>query len=145
MIYPLKNWETAKRGYKFGQKTFYSLHHLGVDHIVPEGTPIYAPIDCEIIFSGAGIQGGNTIWAKFSDEQFGILIMRFMHLKKMMTRGKYKEGDIIGYTGNTGKFTNGAHLHTDISLQKVQINSFKNFIDPEKYFLERVKNKIPKK
>jgi murein DD-endopeptidase MepM/ murein hydrolase activator NlpD len=142
MTYPLKNWEKAKRGYIFGQKTFYSSRHLGVDHIVPEGTPVYAPFDSEIVFSGTGVQGGNTIWVKFSDELLGWLVMRCMHLSKLMPKGKYKEGDIIGYTGNTGKFTSGPHLHTDISRQKVQINNFKNFIDPEKYFLERAKNKI---
>lgn len=142
MTYPLKNWEKAKRGYVFGQKTFYSSRHLGVDHIVPEGTSVYAPLDCEIVFSGTGVQGGNTIWVKFSDEQLGWLVMRCMHLSRLMPKGKYKEGDIIGYTGNTGKFTSGPHLHTDISRQKVQITNFKNFIDPEKYFLERAKNKI---
>lgn len=135
MIYPLKQWETAKRGYRFGEKTFYHSLHLGVDHIVPEGTPVYAPIDCKIITSFNGPQGGNQIHAVFKDPQYGILVMRCMHLKELSCPiGAYKEGDIIGYTGNTGQFTKEPHLHTDISRGKLKLKDFNNFIDPEKYF-----------
>lgn len=134
MIYPIKNWPTAKRGYRFGEKTFYSPHHLGVDHVIPIGTEIFAPCDCEIIYARSGVQGGKTIWISFVDSELGQLIIRFMHLDRMMAKGKYKEGEVIGYSGNTGKYTTGPHLHTDISLSKVKIKDFNNFIDPEKYF-----------
>jgi len=134
MLFPLKNWIKAKRGYKFGEKTFYSLRHLGVDHIVPAGTEVFAPIDCEIIYAGRGLQGGNTIWVSFCDKKYGSLVIRFMHLKRPGCKGKYKEGAVIGYTGNTGLFTTCPHLHTDISREKVMIKNFNNFIDPEKFF-----------
>ncbi|MFA6171925.1 MAG: M23 family metallopeptidase [Patescibacteria group bacterium] len=137
MIFPLKNWEKAKRGYRFGEKTFYSPRHLGVDHVVPAGTEIFAPADCEVIFSGCGAQGGNTAWASFRDKEYGTLVIRFMHLKRLSRKGKYKAGEIIGYTGNTGKATTCPHLHTDISRGKVNIRKFSNFIDPEKYFSKR--------
>lgn len=139
MIYPLKKWKTAKRGYRFGEKTFYSPRHLGVDHIVPEGTPVFAPIDCEIVVAFRGPQGGNQVHVFFTDSQYGPLLMRCMHLKDLSRPlGKYKEGDIIGITGNTGKFTKGAHLHTDISKGELKLKDFSNFIDPEKYFEEKI-------
>lgn len=144
MIFPLKQWETARRGYRFGQKVNYTDHHLGVDHIVPEGTPIYAPVDCEIINAKQGKQGGNQTYVRFKDVEYGMLIMRCMHLKDLsFPVGSYKEGEVIGYTGNTGKLSTCPHLHTDISKEKVQINNFNNFIDPEKYFaacVDREKN-----
>lgn len=134
MIYPIKNWQSAKRGYRFGEKTFYNDHHLGIDHVVPIGTPIFAPCDCELVYARKNQQGGKTIWIFFVDSDQGTLIMRFMHLDNMMPKGKYREGELIAYSGNTGKLTTAPHLHTDISMGTVRIKKFKNFIDPEKYF-----------
>lgn len=141
MIYPLKNWQKIKRGYRFGDKTWYSPHHLGVDYIVSEGTPIYAPINCQIIVSGKFLQGGDTIHVAFNDPEYGKLIMRCMHLSKLLPKGNYNEGDILGYTGNTGKYTTAPHLHLDLSKEKVVIRDFKNFIDPDKYFADKSDNK----
>lgn len=134
MIYPIKEWTSVNRGYRFGEKTFYCVHHLGVDHCVPVGTPVIAPCDCEIIYAGTGKQGGKTIWISFTDAVYGVLITRFMHLDKMMPKGKYCEGEVIGFSGNTGKLTTAPHLHTDISKGAVKIKDLNNFIDPEKYF-----------
>lgn len=142
MIYTIKEWEKAKRGYVFGQKTFYTEHHLGVDHIVPIGTQIYSPVDCEVINSMNGTDGGNQIHVSFQDAEYGTLVMRCMHLREMPSKGKFNEGMVIGYTGNTGKYTTGAHLHTDISRGSVKIKDFSNFIDPEKYFQDRICSKI---
>ncbi|OGI26287.1 MAG: hypothetical protein A3J76_04620 [Candidatus Moranbacteria bacterium RBG_13_45_13] len=134
MRYPLKNWKKIKRGSKFSEKTFYSAHHLGTDYLVPEGTPVYAPHNCEIVKAGNFPDGGNTIHVKIRNRKCGLLVMRFMHLSKYAVKGKYKTGEIIGYTGNTGKLTEGPHLHLDISREKVEIKNFSNFIDPEKFF-----------
>jgi murein DD-endopeptidase MepM/ murein hydrolase activator NlpD len=109
-----------------------------MDLIVPIGTPVCAPVDCEIILAMRGKQGGNTVHVSFKDFEYGILIMRCMHLKKMFPKGKYKEGAVIGLTGNTGEYTKGPHLHVDLSKGKVNLKDFKNFIDPEEYFGERV-------
>jgi murein DD-endopeptidase MepM/ murein hydrolase activator NlpD len=134
MAYPLKDWGKAKRGYKFGEKTFYSSHHLGTDVAMPEDTPVYAPKDGEIVIAGKFKQGGKTLHFEIFDSKMGNLIFRFMHLNKLMPKGKYKEGEIIGYTGNSGAYCLKPHLHLDISRQKVHIKNFTNFIDPEKYF-----------
>lgn len=141
MNYSLKNWQKVKRGYLFGVKTFYSKNHLGVDYIVPEGTSIYAPTNCQIIVSDKRPQGGNTIHVAFDDFKYGRLIMRCMHLSKMSKKGSYNNRDILGYTGNTGKYTTAPHLHLDLSINKVNHRDFANFIDPDEFFIDRVKNK----
>jgi peptidoglycan LD-endopeptidase LytH len=138
MIYPLKDWDKIKRGYKFGQKTFYGVHHLGLDLKVPVGTEILAPGDCEVIDSLHGEQGGNTVWVKLDDDDYGRLIMRYMHLRELPPKRKFSKGDVIGHSGNTGKYTKGPHLHIDISRGEVKIKEFGNFIDPEGYFRARV-------
>jgi len=138
MRFPLKNWRKIKRGYKFGEEAFYSNHHLGTDYLVPPQTPVYAPSNCEIVKVGKFPEGGNTIHASFRKRGYGKLIMRCMHLSKMSPKGKYREGEILGYTGNTGKLTKSPHLHLDISRNKVMIKNFKNFIDPDKFFIKNV-------
>jgi len=137
MRYPLKNWKKIKRGYKFGEKTFYSLHHLGTDYIVPVGTPVYAPASCEVFIIGDFPEGGNTVHIRFKNKKYGPLVMRFMHMSKMSPLGKYKAGDRLGFSGNTGKLTKSPHLHIDISRGKLDLKNFKNFIDPEKFLALR--------
>jgi murein DD-endopeptidase MepM/ murein hydrolase activator NlpD len=142
MIYPLKSWATAERGYKFGEKTFYSEHHLGLDIIVPEGTEVFAPCDCKIIYSGTLKQGGKTLHTEFMDKNYGKLILRCMHLSELRPKGKYKEGELIGRTGSSGALCRGPHLHIDLSRGKLKLKNYANFIDPEKYFKENVRIKI---
>ncbi|HUD09141.1 MAG TPA: hypothetical protein VMQ48_03570, partial [Candidatus Saccharimonadales bacterium] len=70
--------------------------------------------------------------------KYGPLVMRFMHLSKMSPLGKYKAGDIIGCTGNTGKITKSPHLHIDLSRNQLDLKNFPNFIDPEEFFSNRL-------
>lgn len=135
MRYPLANWEKIKRGYVFGEKTFYSDFHLGTDYVVPEGTPVFAPYSCQIVIADNFPEGGNTVHAKFRTRKYGLLVMRLMHLSKMSPPGKYKAGDILGYTGNTGGLTKSPHLHLDLSRKSVQIQNRRNFINPEELFI----------
>lgn len=129
MITPLKEWNILKRGYTFGVKTYYSNFHLGLDLLCPIGIPVYAPCDGKITFSGMGKQGGGTIWF-----EFGGYVIRCLHLSQKRGVGSYKEGDIIGHTGNTGESPT-PHLHIDVSIKKIDLNNHSNFIDPEKFFI----------
>lgn len=124
---PVSNWNSVGRGYRFKEKTWYSPYHLGLDLMTPSWTPLYAPFD-GYSSNGSFTQGGNVI--NFTCNG---LVMRFMHLAKISKLGQVKEGEIIGYTGNSGTLTTGAHLHVDISRGTVQINNINNFIDPETF------------
>jgi hypothetical protein len=129
-MFPLKNRKTC--GYSYGQKTSYTSHHLGQDYTAATGTPLYAPFDGKIVKTMVGEQGGKTIWFKPENDN---VIMRFMHLSQIgCNQGDLVfENKVIGLTGNTGSATTGAHLHLDISKNKVIIEDWTNFVDPEKY------------
>lgn len=129
-MFPIKDKDQYKLGYKFGQPTFYSGFHVGLDIICPEGTPVYAPFDGMIDLVTTAPQGGKTL--RFRPDHDNVA-MRFMHLSEFKKGlGKVKVGDVIGLVGNTG-LSRGAHLHLDISKKAVDITNPKNFIDPEKY------------
>ena len=116
-------------GYEFGEKTTYSEHHLGTDYSADCGTDLFMPFNGKIK-SLYGKQGGNTVYA-YPDGQD--VVIRLMHLRSSVADGEYKEGDVIGLTGNSGSLTTGCHLHLDISKNEVNINDFSNFINPEEF------------
>lgn len=129
-MFPLAKREIG--GYKFSQRTWYSLHHLGVDYRATVGTQLKAPFNGVIVDVLEGFQGGKTIWFKPDHDN---VIMRFMHLSQFrVSKGqRVNEGDLIGLTGNTGYLSTAAHLHLDISRGNVVIGWPGNFIDPESY------------
>lgn len=138
MINPIKNWPNLPRGFKFKQiypKSFGSLAgkpHLGLDIVCPSGTPIVAWTDLSIISSYFGSEGGNTVQIKCPNNP---TLFRMCHLQKPGICGKYKQGQIIAYVGNTGSATTGAHLHIDLSKNGIlDIYNINNFTDPEVYF-----------
>lgn len=113
-------------------ETFYSSHHLGLDIIAPSGTPIYAWQDLEVINYTFGPEGGNTIQIKCPNNQ---RLFRLMHLLHSVKKGRYKEGQIIAYVGNTGNKSRGSHLHLDISKNGIlNLRDLNNFEDPEAIF-----------
>jgi len=129
---PLRDWDKLPRGYKFGEKTFYSNFHLGLDVVVPIGTPIYAPCNGKAE-KFIGDKGGNTIWFR---PDHNTDFIRFLHLNKFGKLGQVYKGDIIGYSGNTGNST-GPHVHIDISKKQLDLGDTRNFINPENYFKGR--------
>jgi len=122
MILPIKT--NYKLGYKFGDKTFYSPHHFGVDFIVPCGTPVYAPVSGNAHYFD-GKQAGRAIYLKAASDGW---IHRLMHLDlRLPYDGKYvSEGEYLGTVGNTGLST-ACHLHWDIYNGKgLNIINFKD-------------------
>lgn len=128
----IKNWRELKRGYKFKEPTFYNSAHLGLDVIAPDGTPIFAWQDLEVISSYFGQDGGNTVLIKTPNNK---RLFRLLHLKFSIIPGKYREGQIIAQVGDTGRLCSGAHLHLDISKDgNLRLKDLNNFEDPELYF-----------
>ena len=129
-MFPLA--ERSISGYTFGQRTWYTSHHLGVDYKAKSGTSLLAPFDGVITEVLTGFQGGKTIWFKPDNLNY---VIRFMHLSEWkVTKGqRVTEGQEIAKTGNTGWITRGAHLHLDISVDKVDLDKAfpSNFVDPE--------------
>ena len=101
-----QKWLEPNPSYKSG-------YHPGLDYACPIGTPICAPYDGRItkVFDNDPSRG-NALHYLFSLNGKDYAI-RCLHLNKVPIVGTYKQGDIIGYTGNTGMST-GPHLHIDL-------------------------------
>lgn len=114
---------------RHGQVTGMGLfgRHLGYDYAVPTGTPVKASVNGTIRMIASGGSGGNQI-----ELDGGGYWHRFLHLQKAVVAvGQYvREGQIIGYSGNTG-ITTGPHLHHDVRRPSPWNQSFDNYIDWE--------------
>ncbi len=100
------------------------MHH-GQDFGVLTGTPVYASAD-GVVKSRNGRTGyGNTI---IIDHGYGIKTI-YAHLSRYNVKpgDEVKRGDIIAYSGNTGRST-GPHLHYEVRVNNVPVN-------PRHYFL----------
>jgi len=95
--------------------------HKGVDFACPVGTPVKAVVDGVISLQRYGTDGsaaGNRLWIYKGHHRFG-----YFHLDSFETPGDFacfgkqgvavKEGDTVGYSGNTGAST-GPHLHFEV-------------------------------
>jgi murein DD-endopeptidase MepM/ murein hydrolase activator NlpD len=120
---------TISQGY--GNTGFTSLgysFHNGLDIVAAPGTPIYAAADGTIAGTGlsgkGGIDGGYGNWVAIRHESGPFashaIISLYGHMASFVVRSgqKVKEGDLVGFEGNTGNTTRilygphrGFHLH----------------------------------
>ena len=134
MILPLPKeyWDNVTQKFGVPNDWYQSGIHNGTDFACPKGTLIYAPSDGEIlhVFKNHKTMG-NAIYFSCDDEKHYI---RFLHLSDTKPRGVYKQGDVIGWTGNTGQST-GYHLHIDVWNTSVNTYLIKTKEGVEKYLL----------
>ncbi len=85
--------------------------HNGVDIAVPIGTPLYSAIDGTVIVAQNSSTAGNYIQIQNSTGW----TVTFMHMDSFTVAAGdvVKQGDFVGYSGNTGRST-GPHLHLEI-------------------------------
>ena len=144
MILPIPQEYWSKVTQKFGvpNNWYQSGIHGGTDFACPLGTPVCAPTDGEIIHRYHNHPTmGKCVYFVLDDEKH---YMRFMHLSEAMVQGKYKQGDMIGRTGNSGLST-GYHLHVDVwntsvntALIKTPEGVHRYLIDPLVFFKDSV-------
>jgi len=114
--------------------------HNGIDFKAKIGCNILASHKGEVIYAGKDNSGG--ISATICENTKGLSYKTiYYHLSELKCkRGDVvKAGDIIGLSGNTGKYTTGPHLHFGLKLTKDKItingnNGYNGAIDPSKYF-----------
>lgn len=96
--------------------------HNGVDFKAPVGTPVYAPADGEVTFSGYQRAAGYYVIIKHQSNYSTV----YMHLSKSeVKRGQQvRVGQIIARSGNTGR-TTGPHLHYEIRVNDRPVNPLK--------------------
>jgi LysM repeat protein len=97
-----------------GTKT-QSLHgYNGVDYGMPIGSPIYAAAAGTVIISkSSGYNGGYGEYVTIQHPNYTQTVYGHMSNPVVSVGQKVDQGQLIGYSGNTGKST-GPHLHFEI-------------------------------
>lgn len=124
-VRPTGGWLSSGFGYRTDPFTKRKKLHKGLDFAANIGTPIYAPADGVVSFSGR--EGGYGKIVSI-DHGYG-LVTRFAHTSRLLvkTGQKVSRWDKIAEVGNTGR-SSGPHLHYEVRLNGVPVN-------PEKYIL----------
>ena len=111
---PNKKLERMASGYGWRVDPIYKIQefHKGMDFTCPIGTQVHVTGDgvVETVDFNYGGYGNEII----VNHGFGYRT-RYAHLSKFSVRPgqKLKRGDVIGFSGNTGKST-GPHLHYEV-------------------------------
>lgn len=103
--------------------------HFGIDYASPVNTPIKAAASGYVISSDFIARDGNVIKIKHSNDYITVYKHCSVLLKK--ERDRVDQGEIIGYTGNSGYNTSGPHLHFEIWKAGKIINPRKLLVDLE--------------
>lgn len=93
--------------------------HKGVDFAMPQGTPVMAVGDGEVVMAKYSGPAGYLVAIRHGRSY----TTRYMHLKKILVKPgqKVKRGDHIALSGNTGRST-GPHLHYEVWVNKQAVN-----------------------
>lgn len=125
-IWPTRGWVTSEFGMRKSPFTGLNEPHEGLDIAARNGTSIHAPADGVVTADGKEYGYGNMLEI---DHGYGF-ITRYAHNSKHLVRvgERVKRGQIVAYTGNTGRST-GPHLHYEIMFNGKPVN-------PKNYILE---------
>lgn len=85
--------------------------HNGVDIAVPTGTKIYSAVKGTVVLAQYSSSAGN--WVKVQTESGWTVVMMHMDSLAVSAGQAVKQGDFLGYSGNTGNST-GPHLHLEV-------------------------------
>ena len=123
---PVNGWIASGYGTRISPFTGKRTPHKGIDIAAPTGTPILAPADGVVIFSGAKAGFGNFIMVAHG---YGV-VTRYGHNHQNLVQPgqKVARGEQIATVGATGR-TTGPHLHYE-----VWVNG--NTKNPKKYILD---------
>ena len=123
---PVRGWITSGFGSRVSPFTGERSSHKGIDVASPPGTPISAPADGVVIFTGAKEGFGNFIMIAHG---YGVVTGYGHNAQNMVQIGqRIRRGDQIGTVGMTGR-TTGPHLHYEVLLNGQQV-------DPKRFILD---------
>ncbi|MCL1995512.1 MAG: M23 family metallopeptidase [Defluviitaleaceae bacterium] len=109
-------------GYRLNPFSRQRQLHNGVDIALPEGTPILAAHDGEVVTSGYSPSFGNWIVIEEDDGENTIrTLYAHLHERFVFVGDIVSESDIIGTVGTTGAST-GNHLHFEVILNGRHFN-----------------------
>ncbi len=124
-VAPVDGWITSGFGTRISPFTGERDMHMGVDIAAPIGTPIYAPAEGVVIFSGAKDGFGNFVMVAHG---YGVVSRYGHNAENLVQPGQRVErGDQIATVGMSGR-TTGPHLHYEVILNGTAT-------DPRKFIL----------
>ncbi|MBP9722612.1 MAG: peptidoglycan DD-metalloendopeptidase family protein [Gammaproteobacteria bacterium] len=95
--------------------------HKGVDYAAPTGTPIKAVGNGKVIFYGRKGGYGKTAIIQHGRTYSTLYAHMSNYNSKLKNGSPVKQGDIIGYVGQTGLAT-GPHLHFEFRINDQHVN-----------------------
>lgn len=129
-VNPVNGWITSGFGRRISPFTGDQALHKGLDIASPIGTPIFAPADGVVVFTGAKEGFGNFIMIAHG---YGIVSAYGHNAQNLVQPGQtVSRGDQIGTVGMTGR-TTGPHLHYE-----VWVNG--RTVDPKRFILNMEDN-----
>lgn len=143
MLYPLPRMYNRVSS-EFGERnlSYGSKYHKGIDLPCPQGTPVYAVYDGTVKTNKVLKYKGHAVELVHRNGVItGYYHMR-ENLQSLSVGQKVKQGDVIGYSSNTGG-NYGYHLHLQINVNGLKngtyngaVNPLYGFIDPNKVKLQ---------
>ena len=122
---PVDGWVTSGFGQRMSPFTGESMYHKGIDVAAPIGTPIYAPADGVVVFSGRKEGFGNFVMIAHG---YGIVTGYGHNAQNLVTSGQaIRRGEQVATIGQTGR-TTGPHLHYEIWVNG-------RVVDPKRFIL----------
>ena len=127
-IWPVKGWLTAGFGQRRSPFTGQRQMHEGVDIANTVGTPVIAPADGIVTYTGPLGGFGDVVSVDHGHK----ISTFYAHLQqhKVSQGQRVRRGDVIGLVGTTGRVT-GPHLHYEIQVNDVSVDPTKYVIDQE--------------
>jgi murein DD-endopeptidase MepM/ murein hydrolase activator NlpD len=107
--------------------------HSGVDWAMPERTPIPAIANGTIVLQQFSKVLGNVSVQRVMSKDGKLWYVGYCHLRAegLPVGTKVQEGDTIGFVGNTGSASSGAHLHLTVGAKlKSVFGATSEKIDP---------------
>lgn len=110
---------SSEFGYRSDPFTGQQAYHNGLDIPAPEGTPIVAAYDGEVVWAYHSASAGNWIGIDHGD---GITTI-YMHASRLLVSAgqKVSAGQTIALVGTTGRST-GNHLHFTVRVNGMDVN-----------------------
>ncbi|MCX6127260.1 MAG: M23 family metallopeptidase [Proteobacteria bacterium] len=122
---PVDGWITSGFGARMSPFTGESAYHKGIDVAAPVGTPILAPADGVVVFSGKKEGFGNFVMIAHG---YGVVTGYGHNAQNLVIAGKViKRGEQLATIGQTGR-TTGPHLHYEIWVNG-------RVVDPKRFIL----------
>ncbi len=125
-LMPTRGWITSYYGPRISPYSGRLKMHEGLDIGATPGTPIFAPADGIVIYSGTKPGFGNTLSI---DHGYGLETI-YAHAKalKVHKGAMIKRGDLIAEVGNTG-YSTGPHLHYEIRINGIPVDPLFYILD----------------